>query len=53
MRPVRIRRFRLETATAEEADWLQQRMDRECRRFGGGVTLRESRLVLSWQGGSS
>ena len=53
MRPFRIRRFRLETATAEEADWLQQRMDRECRRFGGGVTLRESRLVLSWQGGSS
>jgi poly-gamma-glutamate synthesis protein (capsule biosynthesis protein) len=49
MRPFRIRRFRLETATAEEAHWLQQRMDRKCRRFGGGVTLRDGRLVLSWR----
>jgi poly-gamma-glutamate synthesis protein (capsule biosynthesis protein) len=53
MLPFRIRRFRLETATAEEADWLQQRMDRECRRFGGGVTPRDGRLVLSWQGKAS
>jgi poly-gamma-glutamate capsule biosynthesis protein CapA/YwtB (metallophosphatase superfamily) len=49
MLPFRIRRFRLETATAEEADWLQQRMDRECRRFGGCVDLRDGCLVLSWQ----
>jgi poly-gamma-glutamate synthesis protein (capsule biosynthesis protein) len=49
MLPFRIRRFRLETATAEEANWLRQRMDRECRRFGGGVTLRDGRLVLSWR----
>lgn len=48
MLPFRIRRIRLEITTAEEADWLRQRMDRECRRFGGGVTLRDGSLVLCW-----
>jgi poly-gamma-glutamate synthesis protein (capsule biosynthesis protein) len=50
MLPFRIRRFRLEQAAAEEADWLARRMDRECRRFGGRVALQDGRLVLSWQG---
>lgn len=39
MHPLRIRRFRLQAATAAEADWLQRRMDRECARFGPRVTL--------------
>lgn len=50
MLPFRIRRFRLETPAAKETDWLRQRMDRECRRFGGRIAQQDGRLVLSWQG---
>ncbi|MEX2541211.1 MAG: CapA family protein [Trueperaceae bacterium] len=49
MAPMRIRCFRLEQAGDEEARWIGQRLDRECRRFGGRVELTsEGRLALRW-----
>lgn len=48
MTPLQIRRFRLNHATREDAEWLQHRLDRECRRFGGKITLGpDDRLNLS------
>ena len=47
MIPFRIRNLRLNRATAEEANWLARRMDRECRRFGRQVEVSErGRLTL-------
>lgn len=47
MVPFRMRRFRLERATAADARWLAERLDRECRRLGAGVSLdAEDCLVL-------
>ncbi len=47
MVPFRIRRFRLNRASPEDARWLATRMDRECSRFGSRVTLGEdNRLFL-------
>ncbi|HEX2094442.1 MAG TPA: CapA family protein [Longimicrobiaceae bacterium] len=37
MAPMRIRRFRLQRASREEARWLQTMLDRESRRFGARV----------------
>lgn len=39
MVPFRMRRFRLERAGAADAQWLAQRLDGECRRFGARITL--------------
>jgi poly-gamma-glutamate capsule biosynthesis protein CapA/YwtB (metallophosphatase superfamily) len=39
MAPMRVRRFRLQRATAEEAAWLAQTLDRESREFGSRVEL--------------
>ncbi|KAB2868757.1 MAG: CapA family protein [Bauldia sp.] len=39
MVPFRMRRFRLERATAADAKWLAQRLDRECRRLGSRIAL--------------
>lgn len=48
MTPLQIRRFRLNRATREDAEWLQRRLDRECRRFGGKIALDpDNRLILS------
>jgi poly-gamma-glutamate synthesis protein (capsule biosynthesis protein) len=48
MIPFRIRNFRLNRATVEDAGWLAQRMDRECRRFGRSVSVGEQgRLTLA------
>jgi poly-gamma-glutamate synthesis protein (capsule biosynthesis protein) len=48
MTPLQIRRFRLHRATREDAEWLQCRLDRECRRFGGKITLDpDNRLILA------
>ena len=41
MVPFRIRHFRLNHASADEARWLAQTMNRECARFGGTVALGE------------
>ena len=49
LEPFRIAKFRLNRASGEEAEWLCQRMDRECRRFGGSARLRdEGSPTLSW-----
>lgn len=37
MLPFRLRKFRLQRASAKETVWLSKRMDRECRKFGSGV----------------
>jgi poly-gamma-glutamate capsule biosynthesis protein CapA/YwtB (metallophosphatase superfamily) len=45
----RIRRFRLERAARADAAWLQARLDRESRRFGTRIELREeNRLAVVW-----
>ncbi|MBW3553379.1 MAG: CapA family protein [Gemmatimonadetes bacterium] len=41
MAPMRIRRFRLQPATGEEAEWLASTLDRESRPFGARVQLEE------------
>lgn len=43
--PFRIARFRLNRATAEEARWLQRRLDRESARLGARVGLGEERTL--------
>jgi poly-gamma-glutamate synthesis protein (capsule biosynthesis protein) len=48
MTPLQIQRFRLNRTTYKDAKWLQHRLDREARRFGGKITLgRDVRLILS------
>ncbi len=45
--PLVIRNFRLEQPSRADVEWLQQRLDRECRGFGTGVMLNGAgRLVL-------
>jgi poly-gamma-glutamate capsule biosynthesis protein CapA/YwtB (metallophosphatase superfamily) len=39
MIPFRLRRFRLERARGDDAGWLAETMDRECRAFGVRVDL--------------
>jgi poly-gamma-glutamate capsule biosynthesis protein CapA/YwtB (metallophosphatase superfamily) len=47
MRPLRIRRFRLERASEPDARWLTERLTREGRRFGTGTRLEtDGTLVL-------
>jgi poly-gamma-glutamate synthesis protein (capsule biosynthesis protein) len=54
MLPMRIRRFRLNRASAEEASWLAETLDRECRRLDARVALHEDRsLSLSWGNAAS
>jgi poly-gamma-glutamate capsule biosynthesis protein CapA/YwtB (metallophosphatase superfamily) len=49
MTPMRIRRFRLERASREEARWLREILDRESREFDARVEItRTGRLVLRW-----
>lgn len=47
--PFRMRRFRLERVPVADAEWLRGRLDRESRRFGGGVHLSED-LALTLRG---
>ncbi|MBE0475924.1 MAG: CapA family protein [Coriobacteriia bacterium] len=47
--PFRSRRFRLERANGEEAEWLRGRLDREGRALGTGVeSTPEGALALRW-----
>jgi poly-gamma-glutamate synthesis protein (capsule biosynthesis protein) len=46
MTPLRIRGFRLHHAAPAEAAWLTVQLDRECRRFGHRVELRDGSLWL-------
>jgi poly-gamma-glutamate capsule biosynthesis protein CapA/YwtB (metallophosphatase superfamily) len=44
-----IRRFRLQRASRADTAWLQARLDRESRRFGTRIELREeNRLAVKW-----
>jgi poly-gamma-glutamate synthesis protein (capsule biosynthesis protein) len=50
MTPLQIRRFRLREASARDAGWLREVLDREGRRFGTRVQIdREHRLTLLWE----
>ncbi len=47
--PLQIRRFQLARPSSEDADWLRQRLDRECRPFGARVAAKpDGRFALSW-----
>jgi poly-gamma-glutamate synthesis protein (capsule biosynthesis protein) len=49
MAPMRVRRFRLQHVSENEADWLRDVMNRECGKLGGRVELgRKGRLRLGW-----
>ncbi len=45
MVPFRVRNFRLNRPDPEEAEWLEQTMDRECRRYGGAVRLTDAGVL--------
>lgn len=47
--PLKIRKFQLIRPSKQDICWLQQLLDRECRRFGASIALdKEGRLALSW-----
>ncbi len=49
MIPMRIRRFQLKRASRKESSWLAATMERESKRFGSSVELREDQsLSLGW-----
>ncbi|MGC9522157.1 MAG: CapA family protein [Anaerolineae bacterium] len=51
MTPLRIHRFRLQHASAEETRWLAKTLDRESRKLGARVEeTEEGRLLLRWEG---
>jgi poly-gamma-glutamate synthesis protein (capsule biosynthesis protein) len=48
--PFRLQKFRLVSASARDAVWLEETLGRECRRFGGHVRLtKDNTLALSWE----
>ncbi len=50
MVPTRTRWLRINRASPDDTQWLAQRMDRECTKFGGRVTqASEHTLVLDWE----
>ncbi len=52
--PMRVSRFQLHRASAEEADWRAGMMNRECRKLGVGVAHRsDGTLALEWSQGHS
>ena len=49
--PLQIRLFRLNRAGSSDVDWVQQRLERESRRFATCIAAAPAgRLVLSWPG---
>jgi len=51
MVPMRTERFRLHRASAPDARWLHERMNRECARLGTRVELSaDNVLTLRWEG---
>jgi poly-gamma-glutamate synthesis protein (capsule biosynthesis protein) len=48
MVPLRIRRFRLNRASAEETTWLQQALDRESAKVGTRIRRSRHGLELAW-----
>jgi poly-gamma-glutamate synthesis protein (capsule biosynthesis protein) len=54
MTPTQTKRFRLNRASAEDARWLRDTLDRESRRFGVRVDLTQTdTLALRWGEGLS
>ena len=52
MTPLRIRRFRLQRASTEEARWLRDTLDRESRGLRARVELKEDGgLSVRWKAG--
>lgn len=52
MVPLQIRNFRLVRPSRQDICWMQQTMDRECRKFRGGVALNpHEEVTLSWKAG--
>jgi len=50
MVPLQIRNFRLTRPPKPDIYWMQQTLDRECRKFGAAVALGpDGRLTLSWK----
>ncbi len=50
MTPLQIRRFRLNRASREDAEWMRDTLNREGKRFGTRVELIEDNtLTLSWR----
>jgi poly-gamma-glutamate capsule biosynthesis protein CapA/YwtB (metallophosphatase superfamily) len=50
MAPMRIARFRLDRASRRDAEWLKERLARECRRFGVAIDLdQDGALVARWK----
>lgn len=45
---VQVRRFRLSQPSLEDREWLANRMNAECGRFGHRLTLEDDRLQLQW-----
>jgi poly-gamma-glutamate capsule biosynthesis protein CapA/YwtB (metallophosphatase superfamily) len=53
MQPFQIRRFRLNRAVNEDARWLRDTLDRECRQLGSRMELtEEGTLRLRWRRGA-
>lgn len=51
MVPLQIRQFRLTRPSRQDIDWLQERLNRECRQFRARVEqISGGRLALSWLG---
>jgi poly-gamma-glutamate synthesis protein (capsule biosynthesis protein) len=47
--PLQIRQFRLSRPSNDDCFWVQQMLDRQCRRFNERITqISDGRLALSW-----
>jgi len=46
--PLLIRNFRLQHPSDEDARWLVETLDRECRAFRGRVLKRDERVLVEW-----
>ncbi len=50
--PAQIRKFQLVRPSEDDIGWMRQTLDRECRRFGVDVALKEDgHFTLSWRKG--
>jgi poly-gamma-glutamate synthesis protein (capsule biosynthesis protein) len=49
MVPVQIKRFRVNDASEADARWLWMTLDRETRKLGCQVELKERQLWLKWR----
>jgi poly-gamma-glutamate synthesis protein (capsule biosynthesis protein) len=45
--PLKVKNFRLGAPPEADVDWLQRRLDRECRRFGAAVVPADGGLALA------